>query len=208
MRKILLLLMSAGLVQANAQSLGFGGPVSALVYRSDARGITPILGVPGGSYLGETTAAELDWAWVSPNRKLAFGVHEGQLCLIRDPGGNPVPENVNLPCSLMVNNSQTPVLGSPRQMATSQMYSPITSGVNVNVCSWTQAMLYKGARIPTLTAKYSSSSSVPGQFHVRVAVQRATSTLVNTGASIRTEWVSPLCHLTCEKEKTLRVCGQ
>ena len=118
------------------------------------------------------------------------------------------PGKMNLPCSLMASNSQTSVLRFPRQIATSQAYSLASPGVNVNVCSLPLAMLYKGARIPTLTAKYSSSSSVPGQFHVRVAVQRATSTLVNTGASIRTEWVSPLCHLTCEKEKTLRVCGQ
>jgi hypothetical protein len=89
---------------------------------------------------------------------------------------------MNLPCSLMANSSQAPVLGSPRQMATSQAYSLASPGVNVNVCSLTQAMLYKGARIPTLTAKYSSSSSVPGQSQVRVAVQRAISTPVSTGA--------------------------
>lgn len=75
-----LLLSASGLM---AQQSGLRGPVSGLVYDEPARAVRAMLGVPGSSYLGAPVLADLDFAAVAPNGRLAMALKGGRLTLVR-----------------------------------------------------------------------------------------------------------------------------
>ena len=77
---LMLLVAAAGLA---AQSVPVGGPVAGAVFDGHARAIRPMLGAPGGSYLGDALAGSIDLAGISPDGKLALAAADGNLFLLR-----------------------------------------------------------------------------------------------------------------------------
>jgi hypothetical protein len=77
---LMLLVAAAGLA---AQSVPVRGPVAGVVFDGHARAIRPMLGIPGGSYLGDALAGSIDLAGISPDGKLALAAADGNLFLLR-----------------------------------------------------------------------------------------------------------------------------
>lgn len=71
-------LAAAGWAQSSA---GVNGPVTGFVFDSQAGAIRPMLGIPGGAYLGNPTATGLATAAVSPDGSSALAVQNGKLVL-------------------------------------------------------------------------------------------------------------------------------
>jgi streptogramin lyase len=68
---------------AIAQTSGWRGPVSGILYDEPARALRPVVGVPGGSYLGPAIVDDLDAAFVSPNGESSLASTAGRALLIR-----------------------------------------------------------------------------------------------------------------------------
>lgn len=79
----LVLTLFSGLIPLGAQGLQLQGPASGLVYDGASRSIRPILGFPGGAHLGAAIYADLDYASVAPNGRMALAVRAGQVLLIQ-----------------------------------------------------------------------------------------------------------------------------
>lgn len=83
--RIILLLCLVALTLA-AQETRLAGPVSGVLFDPQARALRPMMGVPGAGYLGDAIAANLDFASVSPNGKLAIAVGPDGVALLRGLG--------------------------------------------------------------------------------------------------------------------------
>lgn len=73
------LLIAGILACTGALRAQISGPVTGFVFDRDARGIRPILGVPGAAYQGDVMLAGFELAAVAPNQLLAIGIREGRL---------------------------------------------------------------------------------------------------------------------------------
>jgi hypothetical protein len=76
---LLLVLAAAPLAAEEAR---LAGPVTGFVFDAEAHALRPMLGVPGGAYLGDSLASGLDFAAVAPDGKLALAVRDGKLFLV------------------------------------------------------------------------------------------------------------------------------
>lgn len=84
MWKISVFLVAALAASCLAQDVkNIGGPVSGIVFDSQARSLRPVVGVPGAAYLGDELAGGLDFASVAPGGKMALAVQGGVLFLVR-----------------------------------------------------------------------------------------------------------------------------
>lgn len=70
-------------IPAFGQSVDAHLPVGGFVYDGSVRGLRPMLGIPGSSYLGAPVVENLDAAWSSPNRDIAVFSREGSTRAVR-----------------------------------------------------------------------------------------------------------------------------
>lgn len=77
-----LLIVALAAMPLAADEMSVSGPVSGFVFDAGAHSLRPMVGVPGGAYLGDAIATGVDVAAVAPNGKLALAVREGRLFLI------------------------------------------------------------------------------------------------------------------------------
>ncbi|MBI4877449.1 MAG: hypothetical protein HY822_22705 [Acidobacteria bacterium] len=81
-KQLSLLLCLAALTLA-AQDTRLAGPVSGVLFDPRARALRPVMGVLGAAYLGDALVADLDFAAVSPDGKLAVVVRNERAALVR-----------------------------------------------------------------------------------------------------------------------------
>ncbi|MEK7407833.1 MAG: hypothetical protein AAB225_22415 [Acidobacteriota bacterium] len=76
-------LLACGIGAASAADIRLAGPVSGLLYNRVARAVQPMLGVPGGAWLGAPVVSDVDWAVVAPDGRQALVGRGGEACLVR-----------------------------------------------------------------------------------------------------------------------------
>ncbi len=81
-RAILLMLFAIHMFGMDGGRTTVQGPVAGYVFDQQARGVRPMLGVPGAAYLGSAVAAGLDAAGIAPDGSRALAVREGRLFLV------------------------------------------------------------------------------------------------------------------------------
>jgi hypothetical protein len=67
---------------AGAQPIGFGGPLSGVVYESASRSLRPLLGVPGSAFRGAPVLDDVDSASIAPGGKWALITRAGRSRLL------------------------------------------------------------------------------------------------------------------------------
>ena len=95
--KSLIAMLCAGSMAAwAANNASVQAPMTGYIFDAQARAVRPMIGMPGGAYLGTPIATGLDAAWVSPDGSTAFAMEKGQLTLYVGLGGaNPTGVPVN-----------------------------------------------------------------------------------------------------------------
>lgn len=78
---LILLILFEGLVRG--QSPEFTAPMSGVVYDAPTQGLRPVLGRPGGAYLGQALMSGIDLGSVSPNGRTALVLIAGETQLVR-----------------------------------------------------------------------------------------------------------------------------
>jgi len=76
------ILVLAAAVPIAAQTASWKGPVSGLVYDAPSQALRPLIGVPGGSYLGPAIAGGLEAAFIAPDGDLALVIKAAQPVLL------------------------------------------------------------------------------------------------------------------------------
>lgn len=74
---LMLALLAAGSLWLAAQDTRLSGPVSGVVFSAERKGLCPIQGVPGASYLGSAIVGGLTRAFAAPDSRSAVVVEEG-----------------------------------------------------------------------------------------------------------------------------------
>jgi hypothetical protein len=82
----LAMVLTLGAATLLAQETRLEGPVSGLVFDAQTRSLRWVVGIPGAAYLGSAVADGLEIASVAPNGKLAAGLKDGALALLRIHG--------------------------------------------------------------------------------------------------------------------------
>ncbi|MGD0359669.1 MAG: hypothetical protein ABSC93_02300 [Bryobacteraceae bacterium] len=95
--KSVIAMLCAGSMPAwAANNASVQAPMTGYIFDPQARAVRPMIGMPGGAYLGTPIATGLDAAWVSPDGSTAFAMEKGQLTLYAGLGGaNPTGVPVN-----------------------------------------------------------------------------------------------------------------
>jgi hypothetical protein len=82
MKNTLALLLCLAPAVVAQERTAVSGPVSGIVYDRQAQSLRPVMGVPGGAYLGADLVGGLETASVSPDGESALAVAGGRLLLI------------------------------------------------------------------------------------------------------------------------------
>ncbi len=109
-----ILILSAVLAaSAAAQEGSLNGPVSGLVFDQHARAVRPMMGVPGGAYLGVAVASGVELAAVSPNGRAMVVSRQGKLLLGRHTADgfdwSALAEDLPVPDQIRWNRASTAV---------------------------------------------------------------------------------------------------
>lgn len=81
--KQLILLLCLAALTLSAQDTRLAGPVSGVLFDPQAHALRPVVGVLGAAYLGDALVADLDFAAVSPDGKLAVVVQNERATVLR-----------------------------------------------------------------------------------------------------------------------------